>query len=520
MTPLQRPFDYQARDSQSLLDAMLALVPEKLPEWTDIDAEADAGRAILELVAHVGDIVGYYTDAAANESFLGTAQQRRSVIQHLALIGYRLATPAPASAALTLSLPAAPLAPVVVTRGDAFATASQPDAPSVRFEYNRSTDLVIAVGDFVANGTGSLTATVAIPVEQGRLVRDEVLGISDGSGGQRFALAHPELILRPLGAAADITPDLSVISEIAAVQRPWLLQESLAFSGPNEDDFVVTIDDRDRAEVVFGASVPAAGSEVRATYRVGGGLVGNVPRDRVQTIAAAPALSLLGATVTNPSPATGGAKRESIAHAVAHAPAIFRSLKRAVTAADYEALALDFGGVGKVRAVATSWNTVTLYVAPQGGGFVSDVLAAGLIGYFEDKRPLSTRIEIGNVDYIPVFVTADVTVEAYHSNAEVAEQVRGAVQGILAFDEVQFADQIFLSKFYEKIEEFDGVAGVNISEFLRPGQITAIHPEGQLIMGVNELPRVPEGDDFALHPTGAAAVDYPGGVNVTTNGGF
>ena len=117
--------------------------------------------------------------------------------------------------------------------------------------------------------------------------------------------------------------------------------------------------------------------------------------------------------VTNPRPATGGAERESIAHAVSHAPQVFRSLKRAVTAQDYEALALDFKGVGKVLAEGTSWNVVTLFVAPAGGGHVSDVLEANLLAYFEDKRPVSTIIEIEDVDYVPIYVTAEVGVKSY-----------------------------------------------------------------------------------------------------------
>ena len=52
----------------------------------------------------MGDILSYYQDRVANESFLGTAQTRRSIIQHLRLIGYRLGTAAPASAVLTLTV--------------------------------------------------------------------------------------------------------------------------------------------------------------------------------------------------------------------------------------------------------------------------------------------------------------------------------------------------------------------------------------------------------------------------------
>src|SRR5947207_7048277 len=116
--------DYMARDYESLLAAMYNLVPSKLPEWKDFNNEADFGNVLLELFAHMGDILSYYQDRVANESFLSTAQTRSSVIEHLRLIGYQLATAAPASAILTVSVPAAAAGNLTISRGDAFATTS------------------------------------------------------------------------------------------------------------------------------------------------------------------------------------------------------------------------------------------------------------------------------------------------------------------------------------------------------------------------------------------------------------
>src|SRR5678816_4269052 len=106
--------DYMARDAGSFLESMRALIPEKLPEWTDYESEADFGNVLLQLFAHMGDVLSYYQDRVANESFLGTARTRRSIIQHLRLIGYRLATAAPASAGLTLSFAADCVQTVVI----------------------------------------------------------------------------------------------------------------------------------------------------------------------------------------------------------------------------------------------------------------------------------------------------------------------------------------------------------------------------------------------------------------------
>jgi predicted phage baseplate assembly protein len=360
-------------------------------------------------------------------------------------------------------------------------------------------------------------------VEEGRRISEEFLGVSDGTAHQRHPLVHPGLILRPLGAAQGVAPDLVVESRLPGetATTSWTLQDSLAFSGPGETDVVVEIDAEDRAELVFGEKAPVAGAQVRATYRVGGGELGNVPANTIRTIVDAPELSRIGAQVTNPARATGGAARETVEHAALHAPKVFRSLRRAVTVGDYEALALDFAGVGKVRAVATNWNTVTLSVAPQGGGAVSDLLKRNLIAYFEDWRPINTRIEIETVRYVPVFVTAKVDVDAYHSRRRTIEQVGQAVRTVLAFDAVGFGEVLYLSKLYEAVEAISGVAGVLINEFRRPGQAEALPAEGKLVMAGNELPRVPEGtDDFDNHPLTASPADYVDGVQVLAEGGF
>src|SRR5262252_4445538 len=129
--------DYMARDYDSLLKAMRDVIPSKLPEWKDFANEADFGNVLLELFAQVGDILSYYQDRVANESFLGTARTRRSVIEHLRLIGYRLATAVPAAANLSVTVAGTVNSVVTINQGDAFATKSQKNKPSMRFEYTR-----------------------------------------------------------------------------------------------------------------------------------------------------------------------------------------------------------------------------------------------------------------------------------------------------------------------------------------------------------------------------------------------
>jgi hypothetical protein len=474
----QKIIDYLARDYDSILLSMRELVPVKFKEWKDYQSEADFGNVLLQLFAHMGDILSYYQDRVANESFLGTARNRRSIIQHLSLIGYRLSTAAPSATKLKITVPADYEEFVEISRGDAFATKSHKDKPSIRFEYTHTDPLKIDFSDenvFRRDPKTNKKYFMGIPVEEGRLISNEILGASDGTPNQTFSLVHESLILKPISTSENNQAGIELY--VGDEKEPWNLQKTLAFSRDEQKDYVIEVDEDDRATIVFGdgdfGAIPPKGAEIKATYRVGGGAQGNVSKESITTIVEAPQLALIGAKVTNPEPATGGANRESIERAVMHAPQVFRSLNRAVTLEDYEALALELKGVGKVRAEPASFNTVILYIAPEGGGYVSDVLKKDLLAHFEDKRPVSTIIKIEDVDYVNIYVAAEVDVERYYSRNDIEEQVVKAGAELLAFENVEFAQVLYLSKFYETIEAIEGVQGVNIVEFRRDNPVKA-----------------------------------------------
>jgi hypothetical protein len=507
-TTAGQQIDYMARDYDSLLAALYALIPGRLPEWTDFKQPTDPGNVLLQLFAHMGDILSYYQDRIVNESFLGTALERKSVIEHLRLIGYNLATATPAATRLELRFPATCVETLLLRRGDAFSTKSSQSAPAVRFEYN-GVERVIDCATLLVDPADNLKR-VGIDVEEGRLVNLDVLGVSDGSSGQRFALNHRRLIVRGVGNLASSMRDIDVWTELGpTIDASWRLQESLAFSREDQHDYTLETDENDRTTVVFGGgrfgAPPPSGAIVKARYRVGGGRVGNVSARAITTIAAAPALTLLGAAVVNPDAATGGSDRESIAEAVFNAPSVFRSLKRAVTAEDYRALALQLSGVAKVRALADNWNQVTLFVAPEGGGRVSDVLRNNLLAYFEDKRPLSTVIEVEDVDYVKIYVSASIGIDSYYSQAELQKAVEAAAALVLDFDAADFGKPIYLSKFYEAIEKIPGIRFANISEFRREGETAPVQPEGRIVLAPSELPRIP-GSSVADDPAEQAYV--------------
>src|SRR5688572_2318457 len=216
--------DYLARDYNSFRKALLDLIPAKLPEWTD-RSEADFGIALLELFAYMGDILSYYQDRIANEAFLNTAQERRSVINHLRLIGYEMAPASAASTTLNVIVGNNVIQPFEVRKGDQFATKSSKDRKSVTFEYTGDKPLVLdpATMPFVPakNPDGSPLLNFkefenVIPVREGKTISNEAIGVSDGRPNQRYKLAQPNLL----------RGSLEIVVETAIPTPPWRLREN------------------------------------------------------------------------------------------------------------------------------------------------------------------------------------------------------------------------------------------------------------------------------------------------------
>ncbi len=114
---------------------------ERLPEWTD-HSPNDLGVLLVELFAYMGDIMLYYQDRIADESYLDTAVERRSIVRLLRLLGYELRSERPASADLTLVFEEDCTSADIIP-GTAFETSSNATGSKVRFEYVRPETLTI-----------------------------------------------------------------------------------------------------------------------------------------------------------------------------------------------------------------------------------------------------------------------------------------------------------------------------------------------------------------------------------------
>jgi uncharacterized phage protein gp47/JayE len=474
MTDAASQIDYTSKDYASLRETLLQLATDKLPEWTD-HSPNDLGVLLLELFAYMGDALFYHQDRIAAESFLETAIERRSVVQLLRLIGYELRPPLAASADLTLVFAGNATGPVTIPKGAAFTTTAAATGAPITFQFIQRpltidrTSLPTGIIDSKGNlapppsplpaGSKVFKLYRRLPVVQVDMtVTGEILASSDGTAGQRYPLARSPVI--------DDTLEVRV--DEGAGPELWTRVQSLFDSGSADTHYAVRRDENGVVFIELGdgtyGKVPRRGlNNITATYCVGGGIKGNVNAPTITKIVTSiPDLK----QVLNEKAAGGGTDAEATADAVKRGPRQFRAMGRAVTASDFEALAKAFG-VGKARAEAASWNNVEIVVAPTGGGHVSETLKEDLLAFLDARRIMTTIVQIKDPTYAQVLIDATVTVQSQFSRRLVQQEVEDVVKNLLAFENVEFGQALYISRFYDAIQDIDGVLAVNITKFAR-----------------------------------------------------
>jgi predicted phage baseplate assembly protein len=291
-----------------------------------------------------------------------------------------------------------------------------------------------------------------IPARHAERIRGETLGFSDGEPGQVLRLSRTPVLPRRAGQHLEV-------GDGEGGWVPWLEVPGFAESGPDDPHYRF---DPATATIMLGpavrapdgtirqhGAVPPQGTPLRfSSYDMGGGVAGNVGSDRLVVLTSSLAYV---ARVTNRQPATGGADVETLDHAKLRAGAALRTRDRAVTAADFEVLAVQAAGsVARARALdpPTSGGsrnqrpgTVVVAILPMiaspersveadelkpAGELMDDVRA-----YLDERRLITTRVDVRAARVVRVAVHAAVTSQIPGRIEHVRSQVEAALYRLL-----------------------------------------------------------------------------------------
>ena len=83
------PIKYTSRDFESIKSSLVDYVKRYYPETFRDFSEASFGALMLDTVAYVGDVLSFYLDYQANESFLDTATEYDNILKLGKQLGYK-----------------------------------------------------------------------------------------------------------------------------------------------------------------------------------------------------------------------------------------------------------------------------------------------------------------------------------------------------------------------------------------------------------------------------------------------
>jgi hypothetical protein len=339
---------------------------------------------------------------------------------------------------------------------------------------------------------GAVLLANVVAASQGETVKDEVLGSGNGAALQSFRLKKKPLTYLPVTDGAGLSAVRSTLIITVNGVR-WDEVPILYDSAADARAYTVTQDDAGQTTVAFGdgafgARPPSGKDNIRARYRKGLGTSGNVAADAIaQIIDGAPGLQ----RVTNPLPSFGGADPEGVDQIRTHAPASLRTFGRAVSAADYAALALSYPGVAKAGAAWLLRDPDTLAALPR--PYIRLVVATAdrvplaqqatfaraLRQFLNARRDPNVPLRLG--DFTPVYIDVAVAVDVEDRSPREATLagVRaalgpatdpGGAPGFFAFERLGFGQSIHLSAVYAVIQAVPGVRGALVQTLRRPDQ--------------------------------------------------
>lgn len=406
---LPRSVDYTDKDFDALRERLIRLIRSIFPDWTDFNV-LSFGNLLMELMAFVGDVLGLYQDNQANEAFIVTATQRRSIIALAKLIGFELPTQTAASVDTRLFLPDGPT-PGSVTFPVGTIVRTLEITDPVRFQL--LAEAVIPAGADPAEITG-------VSVENSETVQDT--RASTGLRDQEF------LLLR--------TPYLDGSMVISTPQGTFTEVDNFLESEATDRHFTVSVDQNDRARVRFGDGIQGLipTGTITFDFKIGGGSDGNVEVGDIQVVEGTFQDSFgnpVRVGVENLLKASGGGPRMSVATARLQAPLSLRVLNRTVAREDYEINALKVPGVARALMLTSDQdpgipeNQGQLTIIPTGGGVPSTALKDAVLVQVTETFPNTVTFKLFVVD--PSFLAIDISATVFLQQGANSATVRAAI---------------------------------------------------------------------------------------------
>lgn len=467
LNPYQRSYQ---QIKAKLVESLMGL---KDPQGQKLITDYSEGNIliiILSLFAAIAEVLHYYVDNMARETFLSTARRYDSVVKHGALVDYhaRAAIAATVDVILSRSITGNSIgAKLTIPHGTLFTDSSGNSWLSTR-------DVI-----WYSNVT-----TCKVPIIQHERYTASALNNMVIPTGDRVILNLGTL---PNGKYYE---QGSMSLQIGG--ETWVLVDTFAKSKPTDKHFMVSVDEALNPYIMFGDGTfgkkPAAGAKItNVVFYLTNGTQGNVKSNTITSVPSVISSSITDATVSNAYDAGGGSNYENFTMLKEHIPLSVKTLGVAITKEDFESLAMLVDGVNKAKADYECGRKLTIYISPDGGAVASSELINRVYNLLSQRAPMTTWLKVKSAGKVQIILEMDVTGKKSYKTAEIQTQILTALYNAYSPEQAQIGGSVRVSDIYALIDNLSTVDYLYLTKFYIKPWPTTIYGNKELNLGQFKL---------------------------------
>lgn len=390
---------YLDRTAQQIKTSVLSRVTAVVPEMTDHSA-SNIWIVTLDIFSGIAEMLGFYIDNAAQESFIVVAKRLTSVIKLSRGLDYRV-------------------------------RAASPERVDLIIVWNTITPaFTLALGFKITGINGIIYTTIAdvqiplhstasaVPISQETSNNLSVL--SDGTKNQKVSLGKSYV-----DGSIQLTVEFIDFDEV----------QTFANSSPLDNVFIIEVLEDGNAYIVLGDGIngvlPVNGSSITGTYRTTLGAEGKVGAggfdDTTIVLGAALPLGISIVSANSNLNSSGGSGYEDIESVRTNAIRSIRTLQRMVTRSDHEYVLSSVPGVAQAKTDFACGKMVNNYIVPDGGGIASSGLISAVQAVADDSKIVGLNEVVLAAGQTRLVLVTNVTANKRKSLVDTKTQVDNAL---------------------------------------------------------------------------------------------
>lgn len=462
--------NYTNQDFWSMKSRLVDFINERFgPNGTELPnsfndfVESSLAIMLIENFAFLADTLSFKQDQQFNEIFIDSVTEIENAFRIAKEQGFQ---PQPPIAAR--SLWAGTINTVLATD----LTISTPVIIDVV-----ANDVPITIELFAANSDNTPLFDEDIIISSGSLVNTSIIGLEGRTISEQFSgdgEVNQSLQL-------NFTPVIWDSIRVDVDGSTWTQVEYFTDS-QRRKEFRVEFDSDYNGFVIFGNNragmIPTRGSLINVTYRIGGGIRGNIVTGfvEIQKQASVPGLGFsLPVTFRNYTKGEYGYDGDTIDDIRRKLPVWNRTQNRAVTGNDYKTVADSFvtpyyGQVGKSTAVlrnnGCSGNIIDIYILAKDGEnsltTVSNELKVALNEEFDTKKMITDHVCLKDGVIITADISIDITLDKTYRKfeLELKENVNRRISDFFSLNNWEYGKQlkdVDIIKELSDFKQFDNI---------------------------------------------------------------